>query len=189
MKAKYCYLFLLNFLIYSIVSMENNAKDSRKINIQQLSVKNQFDKDGGGTYSCGYHAIKNGLFIFQSILENDTVSSKAKEIIKSNDIIDTFFGPDGVWRNVIAFYKHKKLAEDYLYNYLVYNLPGDKEHVYRTDTEDIIQNEYLLRLNSGRIKFNSLNNLDSSQHLYLKNILVNAVKTLVENFNYNVNSI
>lgn len=63
MKIKYCLFFLNSLILQVIITTSLNTTD-RKINIQQLSVKNQFDLNGGGTHSCAYHALKNGLYIF-----------------------------------------------------------------------------------------------------------------------------
>lgn len=190
MNINYYWLFL-SLLFAPIITMEDHANpENRKVNIQQLQVKNQFDIDGGGELSCGYHALKNALIIALNLIDSGSISSEGQNELKSAEIVDNLFGNEGIWRNKIETYKNKKLAEDYLYNYLIYNMAGDKEHIYlKMPNEDFTENEYALRLKLGHIKFTSIDqNLQFEKHLYLKNILVEASKDLVKNFDYDKES-
>ena len=81
--------------------------NGQKVNIQ---VYSQFAKDGGGGASCGYHSLKNSIFIIRSILGNP----KEIQNVMSKDIIGKYIGPKGKWRNIIMeknYENAKKFAD------------------------------------------------------------------------------
>ena len=76
-----------------------NTGRSRKI---VLKVKNQFDSDGGGTASCGYHTVKNYIEIVNALHGN---SADLQARLSNPQVIDFYFGPSGLWR---AFMRDKE---------------------------------------------------------------------------------
>lgn len=88
----------------------------------QLEVKNQFDCDGGGSASCGYHALKNGLFIALG-LQNGKSSSDIKKDLNLIDPIKKLFGGlDSRWREFIIELRRKKLAAHYIEDQILRNI-------------------------------------------------------------------
>ncbi len=75
--------------------------DINGVQLYQYDVKNQFDYDGGGSASCGYQALKNGIaFIRASLGES---KSFADELMASSHIKELFgTGEDpGRWRRAV----------------------------------------------------------------------------------------
>jgi len=84
--------------------------------IKYLSVYGQFNGDGGGGASCGYHTLLRGM---QAAKENDNLK---------NDLMDTepiakyfgkdgdkYFGKDGKWRKKVIEYRKKQAIKKLLH--------------------------------------------------------------------------
>lgn len=66
--------------------------------VKQVRVKSQFDSDGGGAASCGYHTLKNLILLAQGITLNKT--DIFKEVCDAQ-VVQRLFGPEGEWRKLI----------------------------------------------------------------------------------------
>ena len=69
---------------------------NRNLNVYQIEVYPQ-GVNGGGGASCGYHSLKNSIFIIRSILGNP---QEIKNVMDKN-IIGQYIGPNSIWRNII----------------------------------------------------------------------------------------
>lgn len=67
--------------------------------LKQVLVKNQFESDGGGIPSCGYHALKNAKFIVES-LQNGGADLAAK-LNDTKFIADHFGSENGIWKKMV----------------------------------------------------------------------------------------
>lgn len=85
-------------------------------------VKSQFDADGGGRASCGYHALKNGILIARAILNNSDVQ---KELTDSAIINSKFGNTAASWRNHVINFRATECAKSSLKQYLETQLSKD----------------------------------------------------------------
>lgn len=68
--------------------------------LDQFQVYDQFNFDGGGAASCGYHTLLRGMQVVASknIDQNET---QLKKDLMETDLIAYYFGENGRWRNAI----------------------------------------------------------------------------------------
>lgn len=68
--------------------------------VTQFSVYSQFNSDGGGAASCGYHTLLRGMQVIQAKNQNES-NAVLEQTLKSPNSIANYFGPNGIWRKVI----------------------------------------------------------------------------------------
>lgn len=176
-NEKYLLLMLsILFIISPIYSTSNNK-------VIQVNVKNQFDEDegGGGSLSCAYHAIKNGLVIVKSLENNNFEPDDIKDTLVNSDMVNVFFGPVGEWCKIIASHLNKKAAIDYIYNYLLYSFPGYKEIIYNRTESKNPNDTYSLKFDIGHVEFKCIDNsFDKQKHRTLISLIPEVSKFLIE---------
>lgn len=78
------------------------------VRFEQIPVKNQFEPDGGGAASCGYHAINNGEHIV------GWLTGRIKNLLYALFDIDTIqkrFGRKGSWRNKVRHMRGERSSD------------------------------------------------------------------------------
>jgi hypothetical protein len=68
--------------------------------LEQFQVYCQFNYDGGGGASCGYHALLRGMQIVQAKAHHES-DETLQETLESRAFIDQYFGKNGTWRQAI----------------------------------------------------------------------------------------
>ncbi len=109
-------------------------------NVQQVTVYRQGGPGGGGAASCGYHSLKNSIFIIRSILGN---TEEELGQVGNPEIIKKYIGQGGIWRTIIIEKNHKK-AERFA------RTSGEKlrqEEIYRLVVDAIDGGQFLQAYN------------------------------------------
>ena len=114
--------------------------------IVQLKVKNQFEADGGGAASCGYHSMRNGQEIIQSLTGN--VENLGERVLDVQDI-EWLFGEQGVWRQAVV---QKRNEEG--------------------DSGEWLHSEEIEHVMSEQVRFGSFHCIDDMNHFGLQCIPV-----------------
>ncbi len=79
-----------------------------------ITVALQSSALGGGGASCGYHALKNGIYIARALLELNTWDS-----VTDFAIIKNLFGiPESTWRKSIIQNREYEVLQNYIYQQL-----------------------------------------------------------------------
>lgn len=73
---------------------------SQTVTIKQVTVKNQFDDDGGGYESCGYHGLKNGILITNTLNNQET---NLADQLHDAQLIKDLFADGTIWGRWRAF--------------------------------------------------------------------------------------
>ena len=82
--------------------------------LQPVTVALQSGANGGGGASCGYHALKNGIYIARALLGLNTW-----EAVKDFTIIKNLFGtPESSWRKIITQNREFEVLQNYIYQHL-----------------------------------------------------------------------
>lgn len=82
--------------------------------LQSITVALQSGILGGGGASCGYHALKNGIYIARALLGLNTW-----EAVKDFTIIKNLFGvPESSWRKTITQNREYEVLQNYIYQQL-----------------------------------------------------------------------
>lgn len=99
--------------------------DSRLKIIRQFRVASQdYTSEGGGSLSCGYHALKNGLIIGRAINSN-WQNERLSQALKDRDIVKELYGDLGsLWRSIVLEDAIKNLAKVVIINYIKSKLSG-----------------------------------------------------------------
>jgi len=80
--------------------------------LQQFKVYSQFNHDGGGGASCGYHSLLRSMQVVNA-LGTDQNMSKLQEDLMNSKIIQTYFGENGIWRkDIIAKRKQEEFKKE-----------------------------------------------------------------------------
>jgi len=105
-------------------------KHSDNVVIKQVLVKDQFDYDGGGSASCGYHVLKNLILLSKGIMSGQDDIYKE---LHNAQLIQRLFGPSGEWRQLAK--DHNKRILDTTYK--------NSKGVESVGTGDWLTSEYL----------------------------------------------
>ena len=92
-------------------------------NLMQFYVANQFAYNGGSYASCGYHALKNSLFVIIRALHAIHDDATLQETLNNFSKIKTLFGPlekddVGTWRAIIMQLRAERAFKNYIYHNL-----------------------------------------------------------------------
>ena len=82
--------------------------------VTQFPIYSQFNSDGGGAASCGYHTLLRGMQIVQAKANNES-ENDLKKTLMSYDLIAQYFGKNGTWRQAIV---NKRKSDKYYGDWL-----------------------------------------------------------------------
>lgn len=90
--------------------------------LKQLPVTNQFTSEGGGYASCGYHALKNAIYLIQG-LNNAQTLENIVTTLNNSAIVNDLFGQVqrntvGKWRSIIMQQRALVAFKNYIYKKL-----------------------------------------------------------------------
>ena len=177
------FIFLILYCFMFSFSSSMEVKPETISRLIRIPVKSQLDSNGGGSASCGYHALKNGLIIEQSlIIGNGELNDQVLQKLTDTNIIEKLFSfNNSLWRSIVIKYRALQLAQYYIYDQLLKNI---KE----AQVKDIsYKNGYSLKLENNKIAFGSPANFlfslfrksnDYKEQKAFANILVDAAKYL-----------
>lgn len=98
------------------------------VHFEQIPVKNQFELDGGGAASCGYHAINNGEHIA------GWLTGRIRNLLRALFNIDKIqkrFGRRGSWRNKVRHMRTYRSNGDWIHSREIDRLMNRKTGVPR----------------------------------------------------------
>ncbi len=103
--------------LYYWMSKKSKKVDEKPVlsaisyNLEQYQVYNQFDDNGGGSASCGYHALLRSLQLIHSKSSNKPEATLKNDLM-SPDLIQVYFGNErSDWRKKIIMRRKKEIVK------------------------------------------------------------------------------
>lgn len=93
----------------------------KRSSIKQLDVYSQFNRDGGGGASCGYHSLLHSMQVVNALGTNQDTSVLNKSLMDSEQIQE-YFGEKGSWRKDIIEKRKREEFKKELHEKLVRSL-------------------------------------------------------------------
>lgn len=112
----------------------------------KIKVKSQFDSDGGGVASCGYHAFKNGIAL-ASEKKRTSLFTDASFITKH------FSTEQGPWRAALIRLRSNEYNAHTWYNLFLLSLKGQRVFFAHNELQPTSTLAYALKFNHGSISF------------------------------------
>jgi hypothetical protein len=118
--------------------------------LKQLKVYSHFVDNGQGVASTGYHTLLRAMQVVQAKSENES-DEDLQETVESPDLINKYFGSDGIWRQAIMRRREFDDKGDWLDNeellYLWYSsfdiVPKDVEcYLFAIPNFDVLGNDF-----------------------------------------------
>jgi len=122
--------------------------------LQQFKVYCQFNWNGGGAASCGYHTLLRGMQVVASKNRNQN-EMQLKNDLMSVELIENYFGENGRWRQAII---QKKPNDDRHGDWID---DGDLEYLWNNYRNDILNRS----INCGFLAIPDFNVLGTSYSL------------------------
>ncbi|HSC24638.1 MAG TPA: hypothetical protein VLB80_00270 [Candidatus Babeliales bacterium] len=107
------YYYLMNKKNEENIDIKNEEEKNIDIDqiIKQFQVYSQFNTDGGGAASCGYHTLLRSMQLVRSKYNKEDEDELKKDLMNSSPI-KVYFGANGEWRKqIIQLRKDEKLKE------------------------------------------------------------------------------
>lgn len=122
----------------------------QKDNIVQLGVKYQMDVDGGGSASCGYHALKNGIVIARLLTCAPGQRLAIMQELTSSELVQKLFGSaSSQWRQQVILDRKRKLFLNFIKDVLLLSVKGCQVRNQRLDNAQYYS--YTLRTNQSAV--------------------------------------
>ncbi len=146
----------------------------------KLRVKNQFDADGGGSASCGYHALKNSLFIAAALQSPLQAQELLANLISPAPISRLFAKETDSWRAAVIEKRSISYLRDVFYNALLLCLRGVKK-IERQESRPKGDYNYHLKFNQGWLGFEPFSAEDehkNDERDAFQSVLINVASTM-----------
>lgn len=166
-----------------------NPNDIREIikteidNCFLLDVFSQKMKFGGGRASCGYHALKNAMIVYDTIQDLPQDRLNKLRQLQDTNIMQSYFGSkESPWRKVVLQERWKKLLEDFIYDALLMSIVGESTQSIKNLNGIVPEGAYSLRLENNNVIFKdiSTNGLTNNQRQELLNALPIAARSIAQ---------